>query len=182
MNVSRLIVGVTGKKRSGKSSIAEILVSRRGFMEATFAAELKATARRLYGLSHEQVNGTQEEKEAIDPRWGLSPRQILQRLGTNVGREVHPLTWIRALERVIDAEPHYPWVVPDARFQNEVDCLRARGAVIVRVMRPGLRSEDDHASESGDGIVPDALVINDGTLEELEAKVLAIVDGIRRRT
>lgn len=177
-----IIIGLAGKKNSGKSEVARILVRHRGFTEATFAGELKATARRLYGLSNEQVNGTQEEKEAIDPRWGLSPRQILQRLGTNVGREVHPLTWIRALERVIDAEPHYPWVVPDARFQNEVNSLRARGATILCIVRPGLQSSDDHASESGDGIVPDALVINDGTLEELETKVLAIVDGIRRGT
>lgn len=178
----RMIVGVTGKKGSGKSELARILVTRRGFTEATFASELKATARRLYGLSHEQVNGTQEEKEAIDPRWGLSARQILQRLGTNVGREVHPLTWIRALERVIDAEPHYPWVVPDARFQNEVESLRSRGATIIGIVRPGLQSSDDHESESGDGIVPDVLVINDGTLEDLERKVLEIVDEIRRKT
>ena len=196
-----LIVGVSGRKRHGKDQVATYL-EEYGTLRIAFADELKRVAMDLWDLSFDQVYGSEQDKETVDPRWGLSPRVILQRLGTEVGRNIHPLTWVRKVFTMIDAAsrgeeillpdmrhrrfmPCCPnptaWVIPDARFPNEATAIQARGGLVIKVVRPDFlkRSTDMHASEvEVDNVVEDALIVNDGSLADLRSKVQQVAQGV----
>lgn len=172
------LIGVAGRKRSGKDSVGKIL-EELGTRRAAFADPLKRAAMDIYGLSLAQTYGTEAQKEQVDTRYGKSARQILQLLGTEVGRHVYVDTWVRAVFEIdirlyeqhrlvpvyntslklwrFEEEPSSPparvvrapdWVITDARYQNEVDEIHRRGGVVLRVTRPSIAGMDTHSSET----------------------------------
>ena len=94
----------------------------------------------------------------------LTPRLLLQLLGTQCGREIiHPELWVNALfadytPKMIQVGSHvdklsweeeYPnWLVTDCRFPNEIEAIYARGGITIRVDRGDLKSTDNHESET----------------------------------
>ena len=191
-----MLVGITGLAGSGKDALGAALCSRTGALRLAFADPLKRAAMDLWGLKYEQCWGT--EKEIVDPRWGLTPRVILQRFGTEVVRSVHAETWTRRLlDDMAEARRGWVWglesstwqlrkgeakrhfVVCDVRFVNEAAALRRQGGVIVRVERPGLVASD-HASETEQAeIAVDTTVMNDGRLEDLGRKADELLRWMR---
>jgi hypothetical protein len=178
------IIGITGKKRHGKDSVARFLPSE--YLSFSLAEPVKDIAREIYGLRLSDTDGSAKDKERILPDWGLSPRQILQRIGTEMGRSIHPETWTRYVKRKMDEEFSLrkeaersivrgvrAAVITDVRFPNEADAVRSWGGVIWRVIRPGYEDQGDtHASETeSDLIEPNLTIVNDGTLEDLRTKV-----------
>lgn len=180
-----MFLGLTGRKRSGKNTVAKILQeSYPGvFTEVAFADPIKEAAAEWFDLQHPLPDAL---REVTDPRWGLSPRQIWQRLGTEVGRSVHPDVWLRLGIRRAEAKLEgrirnvrtsetaaqgttrknsfifdHPQVVifTDVRFENEAIAIREHGGLIWRVVRgahaPAASAPPEHASEVG---VPDQLV------------------------
>lgn len=68
--------------------------------------------------------------------------------------------------------PNIKLVFCDVRFKHEVDSIIEMGGEIWRVERPSITNESTHASEvEMDDIIPNKLIINNGTLEELYKKV-----------
>lgn len=81
----------------------------------------------------------------------LSPRQIMQWVGTEVGRSVYQDIWVETtigkIKRWV-AEGHSV-VVTDLRFQNEAEALQRAGAALVRVVRDDVTTKEaGHASEA----------------------------------
>lgn len=163
-----MLIGITGEKGAGKDSLGAALV-RTGFTRTAYADPLKAICIMMFGLTHDQVNGTVEQKEAVDPRWGKSPREILQLMGTDVARTIHADVWIRLMFNGIDAAETMNrgaapmnWVVTDVRFENEADAIRERGGIIVRVERPtpqGNQKLAQHESEAGAKLIEADFVV-----------------------
>lgn len=173
-----MIIGITGRKGHGKDTVGRLLRERHGFRTLAYADPLKASAKLIFGLTEEQVNGPLAVKETVDPRWGLTPREIMQRLGTEVGRSIHLETWTRSTFLRIDAAPEMSWAITDVRFPNEAEAVRARGGLVVLVRRPGMYTgqHEGHASERGvDEITPDIVIDNSGTLDDLVDAVDAMV-------
>lgn len=184
-----MILAFTGRAGSGKSTAARgVLEALPTAEEFAFAGALKETARHLFGLTTRQLYG--DEKELVDPRWGTTPRRILQRLG-NGARTAHPDVWVRHLfEREIpDHGPLEHVVISDVRYPNELAAVRARGGVVVRIVRPGLarwpwlRSPlarrvllGEHASEAAiDSLPVDHEIVNDGTVADLQRVVVELL-------
>ena len=72
------------------------------------------------------------------------------------------------------------FVIPDVRFRNEAEAVKAAVGFLLRVVRPGAGlggAAGEHASETeladGDSLF-DARIVNDGTLEEFEGRVAAL--------
>ena len=73
--------------------------------------------------------------------------------------------------------------IPDSRFPNEIDGLKQAGFNVIhlRVRRENFESpltteQQNHPSETAlDHVVPDFLIVNDGTLEDLYNKVCNLV-------
>jgi hypothetical protein len=182
------IIGFTGRKFSGKDTAAQALHGRQALVaKFSFAYKLKAIAREIWGLELEQTDGLL--KEVVDPRWGLTPREIMQRLGAEVARSIHTETWVRhCLDRQVPAwfravnppgVPHRVAVaaITDCRFPNEAVAIRDRGGLLLRVVRPGLAANaySHHSSEQFiDTLEVDHEIVNDGTVEQLHAKVHAL--------
>ena len=173
-----MIVAISGPAGAGKSTVARILRDKRGFNEIALADPMKRIAADLFAFSHDQLHGPSENRNAIDARYGVSPRFVLQQLGTEFGRRCYENVWV---ERLIREAKHFDRVVvPDLRFANEVAALRRAGAFLIRLRRAGTMVGDTHASETEQRGIPDSafdLVIDnrDLTLGELEAVVLAEV-------
>jgi len=168
------VLALSGYARSGKDTAAEALVTRLGFVRVGFADALKAAAREIYGFSDAQLFG--DEKELVDPRWGKSPRQILQEMGMK-HREMDPETWIKAAYVRAEAgiaKGATGIAVSDCRFKNELDAVRAWGGEAWRISRPGVAAINTHVSETAlDSATFDLHLANDTTIETFANAVVA---------
>lgn len=200
-----LILGVIGRKGSGKDAVGEHLCTR-GFTRIAYADLVKTIALVLFPhLTHRHLWGPIEVKEAVDPVTGKTPRWILQKLGTEVGRQgqldvfeelgvtpaavaaalskfhVEPgqTAWIDALfENLDDGD----FVVTDVRFPNEAEAILDRGGHVIKLVRPGFDTGtlNDHPSETEvENCRFDRLVPNDGTLADLYERVDAVLTYFR---
>ena len=174
------LIGLTGKARSGKDTIASYLWHSAGFTRIAFADPLKLAAQNIFGLTDGQTFDD-ELKEVVIERLGMSPRQIFQKLGTEAVRNVFGedtwlKRWLVGYDLFKDSDDI---VVPDFRFENEADLVRSLGGIIVEVRRgPGLLgSTGTHPSELGLLALPDVIIENHGTLDELYAQVEGVLRG-----
>lgn len=173
-----MIIGIAGAKRSGKTTLAELLARRYGLAHISFAAPIRAFVADLLGGTLEQL----EEHKESPVAWldGVTPRHMMQTLGTEWGRDiVHSELWVRAAMR--RAEIMGRVVISDVRFPNEAEAIRERGGIILRVHRgASAASGDAHRSEMP---LPDHLVHaelrNDGSVVDLLALA---VDAIERHS
>jgi hypothetical protein len=162
-----MIIGLIGYARSGKDTCARFLRDE-GFTTMHFAEPLKNAAAEIFGFTHEQLYGAL--KEVIDPFWGFSPREALQRLGTEGGRKVFGENlWQRALMRKLHPDGNF--AIADVRFPNEAQAILEAGGHLVRVIRPGVAPINAHESEIAlDGwYLPE--IYNGGSLDDLRANV-----------
>lgn len=170
----RVIVGLAGRKRCGKSTIAGVL-RQHGFLEASFASPIRMFATFL--LSPEMVGGHDwldaNKETPIDWLDGKTPRQVMQTLGTEWGRQmIHPDLWVRRLARMVDASTAPNFVISDVRFPNEADAIHGMGGIIVNVERTEIVGADEHVSEAG--LAPEYVDLtfqNRGTLVEMRREV-----------
>lgn len=187
-----VLIGILGKKGSGKSTVANHLVDKYQFREFSFADCLKKACQVLFLLSDEQVFGTQEQKEMPDHRWfNCTPRTILQYVGTDLLREQmdkimpglgkdifvhHFKLWYEA---EIAKNPMLKVVISDVRFQNEVNIIHQLGGRIIKLDRSGIVKNDLHASEIEQQKITDHdyLIKNDGSLLELYKNVDKFLDS-----
>ncbi len=166
-----MIIGLSGKIGSGKTEVCKILVAK-GFTELNFGTKLKEAVSLVFDIPLETMQ-TQIGKETIDTRWGLSPRFLLQRFGTEVVRNTHHNVWVYHLEKVIKENPNKNYVIGDVRFENEFDFVLRIGGKMWRIQRPVENlSLDNHASEILlDNLAHDVYINNNGTLDMLRAEV-----------
>lgn len=191
------LIGLLGKKRSGKDSFASVLVDDFGFQRVAFADPLRDAALALdpfvgpTALPGDLVPSYHRLSEVIDALgWekakDFAPevRRILQALGTDAIRTLDDGFWVRmAMHKAAELReptrrwpsgelytPGRPVVVTDVRFPNEAEAIRQAGGVLVRVERPGFDG-DGHATETAlDGFPEDYIVANDADLEALHGE------------
>ncbi|THK38087.1 deoxynucleotide monophosphate kinase [Ensifer sp. MPMI2T] len=160
------LVALTGAAGSGKSTATRFLVERHGYTLVKFAGPLKDMCRAV-GLSEDEIEGGAKEKPTM-LLCGKSPRQFMQHLGTEFGRNlIGEYFWVNIWAQ--RAAQHGRVVVDDCRFPNEAQAVRELGGVIIKLEgRGGIAGQ--HASEAGCGYW-DSVVVNDGGLVDLYAAV-----------
>ena len=79
------LIGIIGSKQSGKDTAGTYLINEHGFTRYAFGDPVKKICQTLFDLSEEQLSN-HILKEKIDPRWGISPREMFQRIGTEFGQ------------------------------------------------------------------------------------------------
>jgi hypothetical protein len=90
-----------GAVGSGKDTIADFLTNH-GFERLSFAKKVKDVAHVVFGWDRDMLEGRTTEsrawRETVDPRWGISPRSALQKIGTEMFREhICDDVWVKAL-------------------------------------------------------------------------------------
>tara|TARA_R100000951_G_scaffold11277_1_gene9399 strand:- start:37 stop:594 length:558 start_codon:yes stop_codon:yes gene_type:complete len=158
---------------SGKSTVAGML---KGYKRLSFADPLrKFSAQILSSLGYNGLACSRDKKEEKIAELGVSPRQMMQTLGTEWGRScIHPDLWIMvaagAVERQLKRGRNV--VIDDVRFPNEAEMIRRLGGELWLVDRPGVVYEGGHASEGAlADVLPDVVVHNSGSLEPLREVV-----------
>jgi hypothetical protein len=192
MTTTPTLIGLLGKKRSGKDSFASVLVEEFGFQRVAFADPLRDAALALdpfvgpTSLPGDLAPSYHRLSEVIDALgWEAAKdfapevRRILQALGTDAIRALDDGFWVRmAMQQVEYLRIHRPFgsedvparpvVVTDVRFPNEAEAIRRAGGVLIRVERPGFDG-DGHVTETAlDGWPEDYVVDNDADLEALQ--------------
>ena len=166
----------------------------------------------MYGFTDGQLWGSSEARNIPDERYvrkdgtSLTPREALQRLGTEFGRSCYEDTWVDicldTCQKVLTGEAYDPTkglnpsfldcifknspggvVVPDLRYQNEAAKLRDRGAVIIRLdptwesgPSPGVEGHSSEKLQIGDDLIDFVINVPKG----LPAFYLEVDSAIRR--
>ena len=92
-------------------------------------------------------------------RTTLTPRHVLQTLGTEWGREQNKDIWIdyalSVAERRIDNDGDSLVVIPDGRFRNEALKVLKKGGKLIKIVNPnGLELASTHSSETESQTIP----------------------------
>jgi hypothetical protein len=191
-----LVIGLTGFKRSGKDTVGDYLCEKYGFTKLSYASALKKACQSIFSFTDEQLYGD-EEKEKIDEYWKHSPRDILQKVGTELFREklsevcehIGNDIWIRSVDRQIkalnnsDPSRYNKFVVTDIRFENEAEFIRKMNGKIFRVNRFYYEMADEalsklHKSESTIMTLEvDEDIENKSTLPDLYSKIDTLLNN-----
>jgi hypothetical protein len=126
----------------------------------------------------------------------LTPRYAQQILGTEMGRNCYPNTWVDQMLRTAgklaeggysynrldglfksDGMPSQHTVVTDVRFKNEVAAIMNSGGKVFRVVRTGYEKPAfNHPSETEQMSIPDSdlsgVINNGGSIDMLKAVIL----------
>lgn len=183
------LIGLTGRAGCGKDTIASFLCEAHGFVQIALADPLRDGLKAMLGVTDEQLYRRDLKEAPID--WiGRSPRELLQTLGTEWGREhVAADLWLRVAARRIDRIKASPpclhvagIVVSDIRFENEADWLREQGGQVWHIKRQGDQLaglELNTSTHSSEQHIPakagEPRIYNFGTLEQLHDQVTEII-------
>lgn len=164
------LIGIAGRARSGKDTVANFIIAAIGGYRYSFADPIRAMLAPL-GVDMNDPYW-QARKEDVIPALGVSPRRMMQTLGTEWGRNlINPDLWlVMAHQRLLRNGPGM--VISDVRFENEAAWIRKHGGRIIHVIRSEAKAVEAHASEDGIEMQDtDARLFNSGTLEELQLSV-----------
>lgn len=174
------IVGIHGRARSGKDTLAGFLVEHHGFHRIALADPIRQFVSSITGISVEDLMDSALKEAPLAEFGGRSPRQMMQTLGTEWGRDmIAPDLWLTVCRLGIERSKRagaVGVVIPDVRFENEAEMVRALGGEVAHVIRDGAGAVNAHVSEVP---LPDYLVDytvnNDSTVARLalHAEVLA---------
>lgn len=161
-----MIIGLTGLAGSGKSEVAYALRNVAKTTTIPFAGPLKSMLKAV-GFTDAQLYG--DEKSVPLPQFGgRTPRQMMQWLGTEWGRElVDDQIWITLWKKAV-SEAKTPLVIADdVRFPNELNAIREMGGVVWRIERPGVVAMGHESEVHIPRMRVDAVIHNTSTLFEL---------------
>lgn len=173
------IIGISGKKRSGKDSFFNIVndIHPGMYKNVKYADKLKEICSTLTGLPLNYFYDGNLYDTKLD-LWDMDVRKFMQILGTEVFRDsFDPDVWVKALESNLHSDDNY--IITDVRFINEANWVKENG-ILIRINRPGLNNSDSHRSEVElDNFNDfDYVIDNDGTYEEYVEKISNILKKI----
>lgn len=190
------VIGFCGYAQSGKDTAAGFLTAH-GYERLAFADALRDSVYLLNPIVRVSSIGNADcEYERVQDLvdrvgWDVAKvsypeiRQLLQRMGTEVGRALYGESfWVdRVLTQMGRSTTSYGedvivgnYVITDVRFPNEVEAVRSVGGKVVRIYREGVGAVNSHVSDTGvDDLEIDAVVLNQGSLDEFRQEVLKVV-------
>jgi len=159
-----LVIGIAGKKRSGKDTVAKLI------MACAERAGIKATRRALADTLKEECARmiAIELESGFEPDQLLTFKRVLQEMHDDITKEKYRLLlqwwgtefrrgmvsdsyWVDKLrDWLLQHKSHLQqeiFVVPDVRFPNEIKMIKQQGGLIINVYRPEIEGSDGHASE-----------------------------------
>lgn len=193
-----LLLGLSGKARSGKDTLGDYLSTQFGNMcgeevhTMAFADELKDDLFNKFDLSFEQLHGNLKEvpdtryRRSDDTYW--TPRAMMQAYGQFM-RELDSDYWVKKLFDKVDVMEYKHIIITDLRQLNEVNSILGREGFHIKVVRlqENTLSEDskNHSTEielEDNYVHVDYTIFNDGSIEDLYEKADAIINDIWRKT
>lgn len=197
------LIGVVGKAGSGKDSFADILVQEHNYCKIAFADPLKRYCMDLFGFTEEQLWGPSINRSIPDKRYKtyevqlepsagelshavadlmtqyLTPREALQKIGTDGVRASYEDAWVDYFLRTVNLlmssniyrykktigvysviDPSYielfsgkyptGIINSDVRFCNEAKKIKQAEGLLVKIIRPGAGLKGNHGQHSSE--------------------------------
>lgn len=179
-----MIIGITGKMQNGKDTLAKIIQEIYPYYKIIhYADPLKDFCKQFLGLSEEDVN-TSEGKLKYNEFWGMTNREILQKIGTEALRKgFREDFWVKLMSLKIKAYDNF--IIPDVRFNDEAELVLKNHGMMIRINRESVnqsRKELNHISELGiDNKLVTYDIENNGTIEDLKGKVMECFQDFHRK-
>ena len=144
----KTIIALTGAKGVGKTSIAKEIASRDSDNRCvlSFADPLRRMMAQLIPM--DAMTDPAKKEQPVEWLSGKSPRQLLQSLGTDWGRDMVSATiWIDAMRRLISEQSSDVIIIDDCRFANEAHMVHEMGGAVFQLHRDGVNYTHEHVSE-----------------------------------
>lgn len=168
----RFLYGIAGFAGSGKDTIARTLLSRRTGTLHSFANPLKDGVAAIFGLPRNMLEGDTAAsrlwREEPDAYWSkvferpMTPRRLLQEVGTNAMRSWFSNVWVAAAGRRADGDGVH--VFSDTRFRNEMEWIRHEGGIIIWVYRSDVQHIDAHDRANIAHLIRGSAPLHDGCI------------------
>lgn len=183
-----MLIGLCGAAGAGKNTVAEALCLKYGWIQFGFADPVYAAVSAATGIPVQRLRDRSMKEQPIE--WlGKSPRELLQTLGTEWGRNlVRSDIWVQVAMRQVDACRQHACsvVLTDVRFENEADAIKSAGGLVWRVVRGSSSLSAQAAKHSSEAGIPDYLVDsvieNRGTIHDLSLAVDAAIKRLQGDT
>lgn len=149
-----ILIGISGKKGSGKDLLASYLKSKYGFVNIPFAKELKSAVRRDFNLTLEHTDGLLKESKTeyisniVHAVNGMvirtdywTPREIMIAYG-QFFRQFDKDYWVKkTFNKIQEIRMFHNYgsdarvTISDVRFKNEADYIKSQDGILVRLER-----------------------------------------------
>jgi hypothetical protein len=187
-------IAICGKANSGKNALAKLLIKQISYdssYQVAFADPIKKIAKIMFPhIPKKHLFGSSSFRKeliegAIKNNQPLSVRQLLIDIGS-AAREYDNEIWIKAFDQKLKEIDSYNvrkclFIVPDLRFKNELDYLKNKDFLLIRLYRND-SPVINHLSETQDQILDkdfDYIIHNNGTLTDLKSEANNIVAKIK---
>ena len=168
------IICFVGERGAGKDTACEALWIY-DFKTRAFADGLREVCKVVFGITDKEMSDRVAKEAPLGRgKWADQPvRWFMKIVGTECFRDNFPGVWIERLWRVAAGDRRV--AIPDCRFFDEFDSVKARGGIVVRIDNPKVTpTTDTHRSEIEWREFPvDHVLVNDfGSPEEFMQHVL----------
>ena len=185
------LIGLTGKKQSGKTTVANYLEEEYGYISWAFADPIKLMVSALitdtYDFNSDRIDDWEDgvwKETPIPSLGGVTPRFLAQSIGA-CGRAVDEKLWInKVAQDIASFEKRRPdlsdkILLTDVRLQPEAKWVRENDGVIIELHRGSINAKDDDVTEQGvrENLV-NHIIFNNKSLERLYESVDVIMDGL----
>lgn len=196
-------IAISGKARSGKDTFSSLFIQQyinktkihwskynSVIIAASLADPIKEIIMTMFPKTDKDIlYGASEKRSNIVPgvfrnEQPVTYRQLLQELGTEVGRSYKDTIWLDVMDHKIElAEQNNVelFIINDVRFKNEFLHLKNSGFKMIRIKRRK-SSNMKHSSETEQNDILDNefdfVINNNGTIENLYKKISKILSDV----
>lgn len=175
-----MIIGLSGYARSGKDTVAGMLMGIHGYERAAFADNIRKL---LFAMDPLIMHDSKDfrlqdivESKGWEDAKTQHPevRRLLQDLGVGARNLFGDDFWIYQVLQ--DLHPSDKIVISDVRFKNEAECISARGGQVWRINRIGVEATNQHISEHDlDEWKFDGVITNNSDMPNLIKQIRALL-------
>jgi hypothetical protein len=180
-----MIIGIHGKAGSGKDTFASFLIEEAegySFNRLAFADPVYDCVDIIFRIKSREI----VDKEALVEGWPFSLREMLQKVGTDMARNViGDNIWVENMMMRIEEASEPNTIITDVRYENEANYIkRERGVVIFVRSNKNHRNQVVRDHDSEDGMCyerADLIVANTGGLDNLKTIAGTIATELAER-
>jgi len=172
------IIGLVARSRRGKDTVADYICDRYpefNYKNIKLSKPVKDVAKILYGFSYQQLEGN--EKEIIDPRWNITPRDAMVYITTAFMTRHGPDFFSKKIfsdfddAALSDTPKHI--IITDVRYENDISEIIKRNGIVIKIIRD---TEPYHSWENNiDNLEASYTIYNNSTLDDLYAQINTII-------
>lgn len=191
----KLIIGFLGPAKAGKGLATDVtgkVCSEKGiaFRKAAFGDPIKRIAMYVFGGEHDDYYTQAGKAKELPTTYGLTIRQVLQRIGTDMFREnIDEHVWVDFMinRNIAPEKPGTAIIVEDVRSATEIKAIQSCGGIVIGIIPAydeweGL--DGAHPSEDIDYSLADFVIYNDrsenefvGDISNITSMTLDILRG-----